>query len=157
MTRDLDLAYLAGVVDADGYVTATRSVRRQGSYFGAQVGITGSRREPHDLAATTFGGNVSIHRPAAGRPQFHWQLNGSRTVAVIRALRPFLRIKRAQADLAIELQEWLDHATAARREAGDPYPHMPAGYDPTASLNEMVDEIRSLHARTQAHLRLEPP
>lgn len=44
--RDVDLAYLTGVIDADGYVTATRSERKGRLYFGAQVGITGSRRQP---------------------------------------------------------------------------------------------------------------
>ena len=44
--RDVDLTYLAGVIDADGYVTATRSERKGRLYFGAQVGITGSRRQP---------------------------------------------------------------------------------------------------------------
>lgn len=57
--RDVDLAYLAGVIDADGYVTATRSERNGRLYFGAQVGITGSRRQPHDLASSIFGGRVT--------------------------------------------------------------------------------------------------
>lgn len=36
---DTELAYLAGIVDADGYVTATMSTHAGRLYFGAQVGI----------------------------------------------------------------------------------------------------------------------
>lgn len=37
LAEPTDLAYLAGVVDADGYVTATRSRHAGRLYFGAQI------------------------------------------------------------------------------------------------------------------------
>jgi hypothetical protein len=145
-----DLAYLAGIVDADGYVTATMSTHAGRVYFGAQVGITGSAREPHDLAAKLFGGRVSAHSPGNGREhhrtQYHWQRCGARAVPIIEALRPFLRIKENRAALVVHLQEEVDYIRATRGD-DDPFPWMPAGWDPTPGLISLVDEIRTLSTR----------
>lgn len=153
MHAETDLAYLAGVIDADGYVTATRSRHGGRLYFGAQVGITGSDRAPHDLAATIFGGNVTCHRPnrlrAHHRLQFHWQRGGSGAVPIITAVLPYLRIKADRARLVLDLQEQVEWIRAMRGD-DDPFPWMPAGYDPTANLDSLVDEIRSQHTRTAA-------
>lgn len=141
------LAYLAGIIDADGYVTATRSIRKGSTYYGAQIGITGSRREPHDLAAATFGGRVSAHSPGKERShhltQYHWQLGGSQVVPIVSALLPYLRVKRGRAQLVLDLQQQLDVRRTAVRQGEDPYPWAPAGYDPTPSLDALVDDIRS--------------
>ena len=63
MTDQTTLAYLAGMIDGDGYISITRSVRNGNEYFGPQVGIAGTRREPHDLAASIWGGVVSTYKP----------------------------------------------------------------------------------------------
>ncbi|AQT78295.1 hypothetical protein B1R94_02170 [Mycolicibacterium litorale] len=145
------LAYLAGVIDADGYVTATRSTHAGRQYFGAQIGITGSDRAPHDLAAQIFGGNVTSHQPnrlrAHHRVQFHWQRGGSGAVPIILAVLPYLRIKADRARLVLELQEQVDWIRAARGD-DDPFPWMPAGYDPNPSLSALVDDIRACNARS---------
>ena len=155
MHSDTNLAYLAGVIDADGYVTATRSVHSGRQYFGAQIGITGSDRAPHDLAADLFGGNVTSHQPRHGRAhhrlQFHWQRAGVRAVPVINAVLPYLRIKADRAHLVLDLQEQVDWIRATRGD-DDPFPWMPAGYDPAASLSARVDEIRSSSIRAGREL-----
>lgn len=153
--RDIDLAYLAGVVDADGYVTATASTHKGRKYFGAQVGITGSRREPHDLAVSIFGGKVSSYRPNRDRAhhltQHHWQINGRKAVPIIQALLPYLRIKAHRAQLVLMLQEQVD-LLREFREMGDPAPWMPANWDPTPSLMAMVEEIRETGVRAGREL-----
>lgn len=145
--RETDMAYLAGIVDADGYVTASMTTRKGRTYFAAQVGVTGSCREPHDLAAELFGGNVSAHRPTGGREhhklQFHWQLSGRGAVPVITALLPFLRVKQLRAQLVLELQNTVNEYRACRYLFGDSAPPwMPAGWDPTPGLRSQVEEIR---------------
>lgn len=142
------LAYLAGVVDADGYVTATRSVRKGVAYYAAQVGITGSCREPHDLASEVFGGNVNAHSPGGERShhrtQFRWQVGGTKAAPIIEALLPYLRIKRDRAILVLHLQEELnDRRLMLRENPDDPYPWAPAGYDPSPSFDALVEDIRS--------------
>lgn len=148
--RDIDLAYLAGVIDADGYVTATMSKHAGRLYFGAQIGISGSSREPHDLAADLFGGNVTSHQPngvhAHHRLQYHWQRGGTRAVPIIRAVLPYLRIKAERARLVIELQEQVDWIRLTRGE-DDPFPWAPAGWDPVPGLRACVAEIRASNTR----------
>ena len=150
MYEPTDLAYLAGVIDADGYVTATRSTHGGRLYFGAQIGISGSDRAPHDLAAKLFGGNVNCHQPnrlrAHHRLQFHWQRGGVGAVPIITAVLPYLRIKADRARLVLELQEQVDWIRLTRGD-DDPFPWMPAGYDPVPALSTLVDEIRSQSAR----------
>lgn len=142
---DTDLAYLAGIIDADGYVTMGRSVRKGVIYYGAQVGITGSRREPHDLAASIFGGNVAAHSPTGGRShhltQFHWQRSGRKAAPIIEQLVPHLRVKHNRAQLVLDMQLELDMARDAR-DLDDPYPWFGPDFDPTAMYDGMVAEIR---------------
>lgn len=136
------LAYLAGVIDSDGYITINRSTRAGVVYFGAQVGIAGTRRQPHDLAASLWGGTVSryVPRNPRRRPQFQWSRTGDAAVGIIAAVRPYLLIKKPHADVATELQE---SCLFGRGE--DPFPWFGPGYDPTPDREELVDEIRGLN------------
>ncbi|MDD5277698.1 MAG: hypothetical protein PHR16_16650 [Methylovulum sp.] len=145
------LAYLAGMIDGDGYISVTRSVRGGVEYFGAQVGIAGTRREPHDLAASIWGGKVSCYRPAnlRHRPQFQWSRVGASAVAVIEAILPFLLVKRDHAYLALELHE---HATFARTD--DPFPWFGPNYEPNDRMREMRDEMIGLNQSRSRSRRL---
>jgi hypothetical protein len=138
----LDLAYLAGVIDSDGYITITRSVRKGVAYHAAQVGIAGTRRQPHDLAASIWGGNVGCFTPKnpEHRPQFQWVRHGVNAVQVISDLQPFLRIKQAQAQIALELQEHLDFGRCE-----DPFPWFGPDYDPRAARDVLRLEIIGLN------------
>lgn len=106
MTNPFVLAYLAGIVDADGYVTITRSTRNGVLYFCSRVGISGTESQPHTLAAKLWGGKVSEYRPKnpRHRPQFQWSRSGFVAASIIRELLPHLRVKVAQANLALSLQ-----------------------------------------------------
>ncbi|MFG2046174.1 hypothetical protein ACGFIW_01920 [Micromonospora sp. NPDC048935] len=144
------LAYLAGVVDSDGYVTAAITKHKGRQFYGAAIGIAGTRREPHDLAASLFGGNVRTYIPRGNRehhrPQFQWQRYGRSALPVIEAIRPYLRVKAEQADLAIELEEMADEAREMR-DQDDPYPWFGPDFDPAAQLGRQAAEIRALNLR----------
>lgn len=144
------LAYLAGVIDSDGYVSAARSTHKGRLYFGAAVGIAGTDRKPHDLAAGLFGGTVRRYLPTGARahhkPQFQWQRYGESARPILLAVLPYLLVKRDRAQLALELQDVL--AEARLSDADDPFPWAPANWDPTPTLNALVDDIRSMQSRT---------
>lgn len=116
--RETDLAYPAGIVDSDGFITvhrATKNLRRgaaewSATYFSAKVGIAGTRRQPHDFAAGLFGGRVRAYQPKnpAHRVQFQWDISGRMAAVMLRAIRPFLLVKVEQADLALQLQELVE-------------------------------------------------
>ncbi len=137
-----DLAYLAGMIDGDGYISITRSCRRGRLYFAPQVGIAGTRREPHDFAASIWGGKVSCYFPRnpLHRPQFQWSRVGASAVLVIEAIRPYLLVKERHAELAIELFE---HVTCSKSD--DPFPWFSPCYDSVAEMERMRSEMISLN------------
>ncbi|MBQ0867403.1 hypothetical protein [Streptomyces sp. RK75] len=136
--HDLDLAYLAGVIDSDGYITVHRSLRNGKAYYAARIGIAGTRRQPHDLAVSLWGGRVSRYEPKSPRhrAQYQWSRTGDTAAIAITQIQPHLRVKREQARLALEAQE---HVVFGRGE--NPYPWMPADYDPEPLLARLRDEV----------------
>lgn len=132
------LAYLAGVIDSDGYITVHRSARNGRAYYAARVGVAGTRRQPHDLAASLWGGTVSLYVPQnpGHRGQYQWSRTGDVAADIILQIQPYLRVKHEQARIALEVQE---HVQFGRGD--DPYPWMPAGYDSAPFLAELRDEV----------------
>lgn len=144
------LAYLAGIIDSDGYITASSSTRKGVTYCAPRVGISGTRTEPHELAAALFGGKVRSYEPRGGRAhhrtQYQWVLEGDRAAKVISAVLPYLRVKRKQALLALDLQEARQHLRETRND-DDAYPWAPAGHDPTRELVALAEDVRALNVR----------
>jgi hypothetical protein len=142
MPEPTTLAYLAGVIDSDGYITVQRSTHAGRLYFGAKIGIAGTRRQPHDLAASLWGGKVGLYVPRnpRHRAQFQWSRAGEAAAVAIEAVLPYLRVKVDQAHLALALHE---HVTFGRSE--DPYPWFGPDYDALSDLHEMKVEMEGLN------------
>jgi hypothetical protein len=121
------LAYRAGVIDSDGTIGVRRS-----SYSMRVIGDCGqatySERicvkqvEPQaiDLLHSLFGGYRRIEKPSAkyGRSLHSWQVTNLKAAACLRALLPFLRIKRAQAENCLKLREIKEESKLARMARG---------------------------------------
>lgn len=137
----LTLAYLAGVIDSDGYITIHRSTRSGRHYYAARIGVAGTRRQPHDLAASLWGGTVGRYEPRdpRHRSQYQWSRTGGPAVAAILAVLPYLRVKVPQALLALDVQE---HVLAGRGD--DPYPWLGPDYDPGPTLAACRAEVVDL-------------
>lgn len=103
--RALELAYLAGVIDSDGHISVHKRIHRGKPYFYSIVGITGTRSQPHELAASIWGGNIWSHQPKNPdyRRVFQWARQGQIALEIISGVLPYLRIKRPQAELALTL------------------------------------------------------
>jgi len=87
-------AYLAGVIDSDGYISVKRTGRNS---YTPRVGIKQIEPEAVDLAQATWGG----YRAIDTRQMWVWQTTGAKCAGVLRDIRPFLRIKGEQADNAL--------------------------------------------------------
>lgn len=136
-------AYLAGMIDGDGYISIQVSTK-DSRYFTPVVGIAGTRREPHDLAASIWGGKVHRYVPKnpAHRPQFQWSIYGAEAVAAIESIYPYLRIKQAQADVAFEAWTILQDRRFTR---DDPFPWFGPDFDSIVRLSDLADEIAGLN------------
>src|SRR5574343_197590 len=111
----LELAYLAGVIDSDGSITIGVDKCNRGGCgnpgthpkFFEIVAVRQCDTEAIDLAQKLFGGNVAIGKPGSlrGRPSYDWVAYGPRACTVVETLLPYLRIKRKQAELVLALRE----------------------------------------------------
>jgi hypothetical protein len=100
---ETDKAYLAGLIDADGCITikTTRSTAYPG------VGIAQADFQALEWAAGKLGATVSYHtRQKTGQSGYHKKqmivrLHGSRAQLLCRAILPYLKIKRRQAEIVL--------------------------------------------------------
>ncbi|MBM2293777.1 hypothetical protein JQX09_17760 [Sulfitobacter pseudonitzschiae] len=138
MVEATTLAYLAGVFDSDGYITINRSERKGVLYFGPQIGISGTRPQPHNLAASIWGGKVSRYEPKnpRHRAQYQWSRQGAAAIPIIEAVLPYLLIKEDHALLAIDLWENVQECNG-----DDPFPWFGPDYDPLSEREAMRGEM----------------
>lgn len=132
-------AYLAGIVDADGTISAVRP--RNGSGFGVRIGVHQAEPDAVELLAATFGGEVK-RRPSytdlGTRDTFLWYTTAGNLVPALERLLPHLRQKRKQAEIALEV----DRVNRSWHSAGT-Y-RRPA--DVTERLAELCDELATANA-----------
>ena len=126
-----ELSYLAGFIDADGYVSIQRSAKDR-VYFGCRLGLNGNRPGPARFAARILGGKVSHKKPSDG---YGWHRYGTRAAPALRALLPLFQIKAPQARLALEAQELVEEGHRGQR------------------LERLYRELLSLQVRQNAHNR----
>jgi len=130
--KEVDLAYLAGMIDADGYITVARMRKRKplpsgnvtvNTYYALKVGIGGTRTPPMELARSLFGGSITSHVPEGkALRQYQWSVSGTTGLEVLKRIAPYLRIKKGQAILGIAFQEMmLRHKQQMKHEQKPPY------------------------------------
>jgi len=105
-----DLAYLAGLIDGEGCIRIKKCkpYRCQGRVTpGYHPAIQVRMVDEHAIRflAETLGGWYYKEKPHSnnGRPLFCYQATDSRAEAIIKAVRPFLRVKAAVADVVLGL------------------------------------------------------
>jgi hypothetical protein len=108
------LAYLAGLLDADGTIGIKRntySMRVVGDSkqptYSERIHIRQVERQGLDLLASTFGGRVTVEDSHAkrGRPLFRWGQTDKKAAGTLKRLLPYLRIKHAQAENCLVLRK----------------------------------------------------
>jgi len=104
--RPETLAYFAGLFDGEGSVSvAKRWIGRYRRGYGLVLTIRIASTQHTILreAQQLFGGTVYRYwRPSPWRPLYNWQLYGRRAQVVLSSLLPYLRLKRLQAELAMQ-------------------------------------------------------
>ena len=111
------LAYLAGMLDADGSIDL-RLAKAGNMRLRAQVYNT--NKDLIDWLALTFGGYIhEVNRATAERQgwkvEYSWYLNGDPAVEMLSLIEPYMIVKRSRAILAIEAWEKRDPTPIADR------------------------------------------
>jgi hypothetical protein len=110
---DTELAYLAGLFDGEGYI----GIHRSGPRFTLRVSVTQLDPRPLILFQRRFGGGLHRAPDKRGfRALIVWTITSGRAMWLLREMRPFLMVKDAQADVAIEFQERVFAPSADRLE-----------------------------------------
>ena len=97
---ELDRAYLAGVIDADGCI----GIYRNGTGTKLILQISSSSTKLMNWLVARLGKNIITYQPQNPKRQLvrNWIIRGSEAKAVLAQVSPYLIIKRKQAKLAIE-------------------------------------------------------
>lgn len=108
------LAYLAGAMDSDGHFSIKKStyhmrVRGDASnpVYSEQAGLKQVTEDIPVLLVETFGGHVGLRKPQTenSKPLYHWMATDKIAANVACLLLPYLRVKKRQAKVLIELRE----------------------------------------------------
>lgn len=104
----LDAAWLAGFLDGEGSIM----LHGRANSYAMRLTATNTHRTTLDNIAEIAGVGAIVWRPiprypGRSRPIGWWLANGEAAESVLRQVQPYMRTKRAQADLAISFQERL--------------------------------------------------
>lgn len=102
---DTELAYVAGLIDGEGCVHLDVP---KGTYLArVSVGMTEPALPLLISLRQTWGGTLYQQRKASERwaAAWTWHMTGDRASALLLAIRPFLRLKGAQADAALRVEQ----------------------------------------------------
>ena len=152
MSRRTDLAYCAGVIDSDGtigikcnsYAMRVTGDCAQVSYS-ARICVRQVTTEAVEKLAAVLGGNVRPAKTYAkrGRLMHQWEIRDRKAEAALRAILPFLRIKKQQALNCLALRTVIARSKKVRVAKGRG--HIGAGRRPAAIGIEMA----ALYARAK--------
>ena len=101
--RDVDIAYLAGFVDGDGGMNICLHM---GRYHRLQLEAATTEKTVPEWIHSKYGGTLN-HRVRTGKYKdvFRWIVHSKQAEKVLRDILPFLRIRKRQAELALEFRE----------------------------------------------------
>jgi hypothetical protein len=103
-----DLAYAAGIIDGEGTIGiyGHRKNASKYKYSDLVVQVANTKVELIQWLQFKFGGKFCFFQPHRLRQSsfYNWRLYNKKAVEFIKLILPYLKIKRANAELAIEYQ-----------------------------------------------------
>lgn len=120
---DTTYAYLAGAIDADGFISIGRktSYRRKqdglfSTYYVVKIGLSETSQIIPDLLQATFPAWQGSYQPKNPRHKrwYIWQAHNQKAREPLTKLLPFLRLKRQQAASALALLNLMERQNAGR-------------------------------------------
>lgn len=112
MKDELELAYIAGLVDGEAYIgiKKIKAYRCQGRVtpgYHARIQIRMVDEQAIQFIADSLGGWYYKEKPSAtnGRPLFCYQASDKKAERILRLLAPYLRVKKEQAQTVLRLRE----------------------------------------------------
>jgi len=106
--KKTDIAYIAGLFDGEGCIMINKTIYRPRTYYQLYVQVNMSSQWIIEYLQFTFGGSVhkyehSQYYPNA-KPQWAWKAYGLAAVEFLKAMMPYLKLKKSQAELGLLFQ-----------------------------------------------------
>src|SRR3990167_619389 len=104
--NECDWAYLAGVIDSDGCIQASKCGRSTSHYYQLSLHVIQKKMPIIEFLHKNFGGGISLvwRTHSKTRYYFRFVLTGVKCSELLKRVLPYLKNKREQALLGIELQ-----------------------------------------------------
>ena len=147
-----ELAYLAGAIDSDGTIGIKRSTyamrvlgTARAPFYSERVALRQVSAIVPEMLKARFGGSLYITKSSAknGRPLYSWAATDLRALECLKALLPYLQIKRPQAVNCLELRKVKTKSIRAKVARGRG--HRGAAPRPQA----LTDSMEALYARAK--------
>jgi hypothetical protein len=118
VARQYDVIWAAGFFDGEGCVCIVKQVKRQKTYHWLDISVYQNHRASLEELQGLFGGSIVIEGRA-----WKWRACGPTAGEALREMLPYLRVKRAQAEIAVAFQSRRLPARGPKRAANfDPEP-----------------------------------
>jgi len=98
---ETDKAYLAGLIDGDGSICLNKEKRR---YYRLNVEVSSRNKDHLEYIQRIFGGYI-VESMKNGAKLYVWMCRGRQAEAVLRAIAPYLILKKKQAEIALEYRD----------------------------------------------------
>lgn len=107
--KKTDLAYFAGIMDGEGAIGICKHKAqwcKKGYRFELNVQVTSLDEWLLQSLKMGFGGYIGRSKSGfTGNPSWHWMIRSKQALLFLKALYPFLKLKRYQAEIAIKFGE----------------------------------------------------
>ncbi len=107
--KKTDLAYYTGIIDGEGAIGICKhrdTDCRRGYRFQLSVQVTSLDEWLLQSLKIAFCGNITRSKYGfAKKTSWHWMIHCKQALEFLKAILPYLRLKRYQAEIAIKFQE----------------------------------------------------
>ena len=104
-----DLAYLAGILDGEGSISIHKHKDKNsqlGYYYQLVINVANTNEWLINWIHLNFGGNIYKKRMLAKhyKQVYLWSASSNQAKTLLELILPYLRLKKAQADIALQFQ-----------------------------------------------------
>jgi len=105
--KKTDLAYVAGIIDGEGWI----GIYTANKIYRLNVGVSNTNEWLVRWLEFAFGGHMHVLpvRHPNAKLQYDWQMCGRKAAEFLTLIYPYLRIKRYQAEIALDYQKAKRH------------------------------------------------
>lgn len=105
------LAYTAGIIDGEGCISIHKSMNRNSYRRAIHISVGNTNPWLINWLEFNFGGSSRIYHPknSKWKDSWQWELSAKQAGEFLEMILPYLKLKRAQAELAIQFQKAKHH------------------------------------------------